>query len=260
MTFSGRSDILLLAEVLLKYIYYIMVILLILSALIGYALIPARVPENKAALIINGKTVSADEFNKLFSSQSGPHPDRETFINSLITRELLIQESQKEGIDKEETFRRSIQNFYEQSLIKLLMDRKFASLGASVSDDELNNYISLLNRKMQLTIFNFRSPGEAKKSNLAGGERRTMYLEDLSWDLRVPIAALAVGGHTGPIKTGGNFVVVRLDGMEKPSARPATPDRESIRKMVAEEKREKMINDWIDDLREKAKVKILIKE
>jgi len=87
-----------------------------------------------------------------------------------------------------------------------------------------------------------------------------MYLEDLSCDMRIPVAALKVGGHTGPIRTGGNFVVVRLDGMEKPSARPAAPDRESIRKMLAEEKREKMINDWIANLREKAKVKILIKE
>lgn len=260
MTFSGRSDILLLAEVLLKYIYYIVAILLMISALIGYALMPARVPENKAALIINGKTVSADEFNKLFSSQSGHPPDPETFINSLITRELLIQESQKEGVDKEENFRRSIQNFYEQSLIKLLMDRKFSSLRVSVSDEELERYVSFLNRKMQLTIFNFRSPEEALASKLTGGERKTLYLEDLSHDLRTFVAALKVGGHTGPIKTGGNFVVVRLDGVETPPARPAAPDRESIRKMLTDGKREKMINNWIADLREKAKIKILIKK
>jgi len=244
----------------LRYIYYIIATLLLLSALIGYALMPSRSPEKKAALMINGKTVSADEFNKLFSSESGHPPDRETFINSLITRELLIQESQKEGIDKEESFRRSIQNFYEQSLIKLLMDRKFSSLSVSVNDNELNNYLSFLNRKMHITIFSFRNPEEARKSNLAGGERRAIYLEDLSCDLRAPVAGLKVGGRTEPIKTGGNYVVVRLDATEKPSPLQAGQDREDVRKMLAEEKREKMINDWIAGLREKAKVKILIKE
>jgi parvulin-like peptidyl-prolyl isomerase len=244
----------------LKYIYYIIAMLLIISALIGYALMPARTPEKKAALIINGKTVTTDEFSGLISSQSGHPLDRENFINSLITRELLIQESQKEGIDKEETFRRAIQNFYEQSLIKLLMDRKFSLLQVSVSDDELNNYISFLNRKMQLTIFSFGSPEEAKGSNFAGGEHKTLYIEDLSRDLRAPVAALKVGEHTVPIKTGGSYVVVRLDRMEKPSEHTAVPDKDSLRKMLTEEKREKMINDWIADLRKKATVKILINE
>lgn len=244
----------------MKYIYYIVVILLIISALIGYTLMPAKTPEKKAALIINGKTITSDEFSALISSQSVRTLNRENFINSLITRELLIQESQKEGIDKEESFRRAIQNFYEQSLVKILMDRKFSLLQVSVSDDELNNYISFLNRKMRLTFFSFDSPEKAKGGNFAGGEQKTLYLEDLSGDLRAPVVALKVGDHTGPIKTGGGYVVVRLDGLERPSTRPAGLDREGLRKMLADEKKEKMINNWIADLRKKATVKILIKE
>ncbi len=243
--------------VFLRYIYYIIAVLLLLSAVIGYALMPKQVPEKKAALIINGKTVSADEFNKLFSSQSAHPSDRENFINSLITRELLIQESQKEGIDKEETFRRSIQNFYEQSLVKLLMDRKFSSLNVSVSDSDLDNYISFLNRKMQLTIFSLRSPEEAKSINLTG-EHKTLYLEDLCQELRPFVAGLKVGDRTEPIKTGDNYVVVRLDAIEKPSPLQGGHDREEVRKMLAEGKKQKMINDWIAALREKAKVRILI--
>ncbi len=244
----------------MKYIYYIIALLLIISALIGYALMPARTPEKKAALVINGKIVTVDEFAALVSSQSMHPLDRKDFINSLITRELLIRESQKEGIDKEETFRRSIQNFYEQSLIKLLMDRKFSSLQVSVSDDELNTYMSFLNRKIQLTIFSFGSPEEVKRSNFSGGKHKTLYLDDLSHNLRTPVTALKIGEHTGPIKTGGSYVVVRLDGLEKPSKPIVVPDRESVRTMLKEEKREKAINDWIADLRNKATVKILIKK
>jgi hypothetical protein len=244
----------------LRYIYYIIATLLLISAVIGYALMPARSPEKKAALIINDKTVTTDEFARLFSSQSKRPVDRENFINSLITRELLIQESQKEGIDKEETFRRSIQNFYEQSLIKLLMDRKFASLCTETTDEELDRYISFLKRKVRLTIFSFKTLEEAKGNRPANGETKTLFLEDLSRDLRQPVAALKAGGVTEPIKTGEGYVVARLDRMESPSSLTPAPDREGMRRVLCEEKKEKIINDWIADLRKKATVKILIRE
>lgn len=259
MTFFGRSDILFLIEELLRYIYYIIGILLLISVLIGYALMPEPSSKKRAALIINDKTVDTDEFEKLFSSQSASPLDRENFINSLITRELLIQESRKEGIDKEESFRRSIQNFYEQSLIKLLMDRKFASLCTSITDKELDRYISIMKRRVRLTIFSFKSLEDAAKGNPAGGEGKTLSLENLSGDLRAPVATLKVGETTGPIKTGGSYVVIRLDGVDASSVQQPEPDREGMRKMLCDEEKEKMINDWIAELRKKASVKVLIK-
>lgn len=46
----------------MKYIYYIILLVLIVSGIIGYVLMPAPATEKKAALIINGKTVTVDEF------------------------------------------------------------------------------------------------------------------------------------------------------------------------------------------------------
>lgn len=54
--------------------------------------------------------------------------------------------------------------------------------------------------------------------------------------------------------------MIRLDALEKPSPGPAEPDREGTGKIPAEEKREKMINEWIADLGKRATVKKLIKE
>ncbi len=89
-------------------------------------------------------------------SQPSQQRRKSDCVNSLITKELLLQESQREGIDKEESFRESIQNFYEQSLIKLLIDRKFASLHVTVSDEDVNRYIALMNKNTAPHNIHFR--------------------------------------------------------------------------------------------------------
>ena len=108
----------------MRYIYYIIIILLGLSAIIGYELRGKLSSPKEAAIVVNGKTITVEEFSRVCSSKPTDSGDKNDFINSLITKELLIQESQREGIDREESFRRSIQNYYEQSLIKLLMDEE----------------------------------------------------------------------------------------------------------------------------------------
>jgi parvulin-like peptidyl-prolyl isomerase len=59
---------------------------------------------------------------------------------------------------------------------------------------------------------------------------------------------------------GEKYIVIRLDKIEPSPVRiiPAT-EKERIRKMLIEDRKEKIISDWIADLRKKASVKILIK-
>ena len=243
----------------MRYIYYIIIILIGLSAIIGYELRSKHYPPKDAALIINGRVITIDEFNKLYSSQPPHLREKDDFINSLITKELLIQESQKEGIDKEEPFRKSIQHFYEQSLIKLLMDRKFASLNITINKDELNRYVSFLNKKLHVTIFTFDSIEEAKKGDYRDGESKGIYFVDLSKDIRESVISLEEGKMTEPIKTGDKYIIIRLDRVEiRSSQMPSDAEKERIKKMLIEEKKEIIINDWMADLRKKASIKVLI--
>jgi len=243
----------------MRYIYYIIIIFLGLSAIIGYELKSRNASPKEAALIINKKVITAEEFNELYALQPSRSREKNDFINSLITRELLIQESQKEGIDREESFRRSIQNFYEQSLIKLLIDRKLASMDITATGDELDRYIAFLGKKLYLTIFTFDNIEEARKGDYVDGESKSVYLEDLSEDMRNPIISLAEGKTTEPVKMGGKYVVIRLDKTESIPSQPISDsEKDKIKKMLAEEKKGKLIIDWIASLREKASIKILV--
>jgi hypothetical protein len=89
----------------MRYIYYIIIIFFGLSAIIGYELRSRNASPKEAALIINKKVITTGEFNELYALQPSRSREKNDFINSLITRELLIQESQNEGIDRDESFR-----------------------------------------------------------------------------------------------------------------------------------------------------------
>lgn len=246
----------------MRYIYYIILIFLALSAALGFELFSSPVPKKDTAMIINGQVITIKEFNRFCSSPSFRNfYTKRAAADSLITRELLIQEAQREGIDKEESFRRSIKNFYEQSLIKLLMDRKFDSLKVPVSDRELDRYVSFLGRKVYLTVFTTDNMDDAEKGDFKDTEKREMNFDDLSSDIRDRIFMLKQGEKTGPIREGGKFIVLRLDKAENPPHAPkVVPEqkREKIRAMLVAAKKERIIDEWIAGLKKKATVKIML--
>ena len=233
----------------MRYIYYVIAILLLASSLLAYQVLRDRPSQKDAALVINDRVITHEELERLYAAREPHLKDREDFINALITRELLIQEAKKLGIDREEAFRKSIQSFYEQSLIKLLIDRKLASLTVMVREDELERYIELLPKRLHLTIFTADSADSAERSAYSGSEQRTVFFEDLSDDLKQAILPLKEGEKTGPIRMGGKYLVARLDRTEEGVRRPLSEAQISkIRETLVEAKREKIFNEWIENL------------
>ena len=243
----------------MRYIYYIISILIVLSAGIGYVLFPSHISQKDAAVIVNDRIITTDEFNTLYSSRPRDTAGKQEFINSLITKELLIQESQKEGIDREEPFRKSIQSFYEQSLIKLLMDRKFASFPGAVSDEELDRYHALAGSTVRLTMFSFGDAEEARKGDYKDGKRMSPHFENLSGDIRNALFRIKEGEMTTPVRCGDSYLVIRLDRIEAHPSQAMTPEeRTKMKEMLSEERKEQMIGDWIAGLRAKASIRILV--
>jgi len=245
----------------MKYLLYIIAFLLAVTAVVGYQFLAPPVAQKDAAITINDKVVTREEFDRLFRSHRQRAADRREFIDSLITKELLIQESQREGIDREEPFRLSIQNFYEQSLIKTMVDRKFASLSLSVGDDELKQHLALLGKRFHLTVFSYETEEEAKRGRHEKGETASGCFGDLSREVREAVAPLRPGGTSGPVPAGGRFIAVRVDGAEAaPSCAPPSSEAGQVRRALLEEKKEKVISEWVAGLREKAVIRILVDE
>ncbi len=55
---------------------------------------------------------------------------------------MLLQEAQRQGIDREKDFMKSIENYWEQALLRLLLERKSKEISGliHVYDNEIEEY------------------------------------------------------------------------------------------------------------------------
>jgi len=105
---------------------------------------PLSAKKDKAAVAkINNYDITKEEFETEFKESSFGRTDtlesRKEFLNNLISRKLVLQEAQKSGLDRKPGFLKLIQKFWEQSLIKLALDKKTQEIAGSVkiSDREV---------------------------------------------------------------------------------------------------------------------------
>ena len=114
-----------------------LVLLICLVVLAGCEPKPEKDP---VALQINNIKIGIKEFNEaynssLFTTADGPQT-KEEFVETLIKRRLLLSEASKYGLDKDERFLKSVEMFWQQSLLKLIIDRQLRELSVTVDMDE----------------------------------------------------------------------------------------------------------------------------
>lgn len=121
------------------YIFYFKYLLIITAVFLLNFACAKKGPSDKIAVKISDYSLTAGEFNELFaefkSFEDTPRA-REAFLDNLITRKLLLQEAQRKGLDKQKDFLKSIENFWEQSLLKIIMDRKTKEISRDMTATE----------------------------------------------------------------------------------------------------------------------------
>lgn len=241
----------------MKYIYYIAAIFIVFSCLAAYVLFGARFEISEPALSVNDRVFSKYEMDKLLANEP-PDIDREEFVQSLIEQQLLIQEAIAQNINKEEAFRHAVQDFYEQSLIKTLLDRKQESLVVDVATDEVARFESLMNQK--LVISKIKVKGGNGKSNMSLEVLTTMTFpfRDLSDNLQFIMLGISKGESSEPRKSGDGLVAYRLDDVlpvkegEKLAAEELDVKRISL--LIRDKKKERLLEDWLTGIREDADI------
>ncbi len=94
--------------------------------------------------------ITKDEFmqayrNSIFS-KNDTLQSREDFLDILINQKLILQDAQKKGLDKNPTFLKSVERFWEQSLLKVALDKRTQEVAGSlsVSDREVEQFYERL--------------------------------------------------------------------------------------------------------------------
>lgn len=250
----------------IDYRYVIVCCIVFITIPISIKLFYTPLDKQRPALTINKKKISRSELNKRLSHDSYTS-NFNTLVDSIIVKELLIQEAIKSGINKEKTFQESIRSYYEQSLIKLLMDRKYESLNPEIEPSLVKRYIELSDKTIHLTLLSYKTPDDFKKNKIIREKKSILPFKKLSTFLKFTFLSLKEGQLSSPIpseaefgNSENDFNVFRLDKIEKSdNANKPETDIEIIKNMLLEQKKGVLISEWITGLKNKARVKILAK-
>jgi len=98
------------------------------------------------AIKIGSVNITADSFENAFKNSPFATDDsaasRKKFLDNYIMRILILKEAEKTGLAKDPEFLQSVELFWQQSLIKLMLDKKIKEISFSVrvTDKEIGDY------------------------------------------------------------------------------------------------------------------------
>ncbi|MCF8056746.1 MAG: hypothetical protein K9K37_08915 [Desulfocapsa sp.] len=236
----------------MKYIFTLLAIVLAVSAITVYFLQPAPdIMKEDILVTVNGHNLSRSLLEQKKSQSSYHSKDEKALLDTIIINELLIQEAQRQEIDKEPSFRLSIQDYYEQSLIKILIDRQFSDTKPEATDEEIDRYISNHGK-----IFTFSKLSASQEADTKQEEQqKSVLFDDLSDSLKLMLNDMKPGDEKIYFQTGNELLSLRLDKIEQgPVQEPYEENRKWIRRVINNYKREKALTSWIKELRDRATI------
>jgi parvulin-like peptidyl-prolyl isomerase len=255
----------------------------VISGLMFFALGCARPPEADKRVVakINNYEMTVSDFReeaRLTRSNKSLSPDeakaKAQLLEALINKKILIQEALKLNFDKDKTFMKEIERYWEQALLKLLFKIKSDELSRTVrvDDFEIRQAFAKMRKKIfaQFVVLSDKSAAQQLSQatsnfddlkNSFKGYIRQETTEWWSWgDLPGAIEDILFGLKPGEISQAfqysDNWAVARVLKEEDVETGPIEKMAPYIRDELLKQKKTEALDDWIDSVTKKAKVKI----
>ena len=154
-------------------------------ALVAAACSKGDAPKEKPVLQINDYVIGEGEFKKRMAEEVRYYGDLNVnkdmislFVDQLIRKELLIQEAIRLKIDRNEKFSRAIERFWENTLIRDVLEAKGEEIAKQtvVTEEELNQAYEQL-KKANPSAPPMSEVAETLKKRLMD-EKKTAALEE----------------------------------------------------------------------------------
>lgn len=247
--------------------------------------------EEPVLALVNGRAITQYEFDVRWNELSDAtrvRYDKEggkrRFLDELITRELLMQEARRQGLDQNDAIRDRAQRYKEQLVLdELLKDRLRAKV--ELSQAELDAYYEkhahqllapLKVQVSQMLLNNYPAAKDLKKQIETGGDfakfAQRYSIDDktkskggdlgpyrkglLNPDVDTVVQTLKPGIISEPIKTDAGYYLVKVSPLEKETIQADLATRERLRQELLADKRRKQFEEVISDIRAKATVRL----
>lgn len=241
----------------MKYIITIIVIICAAASVTIYFIWPEKAPDTtNVAVTVNGHNLAKNSVETAGKTNGYHSEEYADLLDSAITRELLIQEAQRQDLDKEESFRMSLKTFYEESLIKTLIDRQYSAPTTIITGAEVDTYLSYFGK----TVTFSRLPVVDHKLHVSAEvtvPQNEVLFDDLAEPMKILLSCLKPGEYAVKFDTGNEEYAIRLEKVGGASETITTlPAREHVKVMLEEYKQQQQIDNWLYELRNKASITI----
>ena len=252
---------------------------------------PAQQEEEPIVALVNGRAITKAEFEIRWGELADATRARyektggkRQFLDELITRELLMQEARRQGLDQSDTIRSKTQRYKEQLILDDLLKDKLQSK-VEVTKAELDAYYEshaseLLDPlKVQVSLMLLPNYPAAKdletqvnhggsfaafakrysideKTKAKGGDlgpyRKGLVLPEVD----AVIHSLKPGLISAPIKTEQGYYLVMTTPLDKEIIEADLATQERLRQELLADKRRKRFEEVIADIRASATVRL----
>jgi len=251
----------------------------------------AESDESPVLAVVNGKPITQSEFDvrwaELPESRQARYQregGKKKFLDEMISRELLLQEARRMGLDRTPAVRERGQRYQEQLALDELM-REMASNQTKVTQAEMEEYYMAHSstvlatehiRAAQIIVPTAVQALEVKRQ-LENGEDFAKLAQKVSIDqatkfrggdlgpyrkgaappeIEAVILTQNPGAVSEPIKVAAGFALVKVTSRDPLDARSAHIARERLRQELYAEKRRKQFEEFLEGLRRKASVRM----
>ena len=245
----------------------------------------------KALAIVNGKEITAGEFDLRWSqlpefarkTYAGP-AGRKKFLEELITRELLLQEARKRGLDRDRALAERVERFKERSVLDNLMREEVdsrvtvtleeikayyaANPGSFTASDDLRaSHILLKTEEEALDAKKRLDQGEdfaalARKVSLdlatryKGGDLGSVKKGQTVPQFEKTLLALKVGETSHPVTTQFGWHIIKLNDRAAGAPLSFEDAKDQVKEQIQVEKKRKRFDELVASLRAKAKLRV----
>ena len=223
--------------------------------------------------LVNGDPITTKALRREIALRSKKDPSFKATPRSiceqldvLINRRLLIQEAQSRKITENERFTLTIQTFWEQTLVRLLMDSLYEEFrpAATVTDAEVREFYSKLDEKATFQVLaseNEEAVTATEKTAQSGGTvawQRTIGPVRYG-DIRSEALEKAFEMTPGQVKVfrqGSLTTLVKLVSKETDEPPSLETIRPNIETSIKERKQRRAFENWFSEKRRTANVKL----
>lgn len=194
---------------------------------------------------------------------------KEDLLEKMIDRKLLIQEAVKKGLSEDERFLETIKTYWEQTLIRNLIDAKNKEWAdkLSVSDEEVKKHYNRMGYRITAASIKAKDEHEAVllKDRMLKGERvpgveliGPVMIENIQPDDDHLSVAFDLSENEGAVLTeeDGRLYAIKVIKKEKVAAPPLESVYGEIKSTLLERKKEHALDEWLDGIKKRSKIKI----